>query len=167
MLHDTIFTNICQIVHLHKYPITAPAESHLPGLNVILTIFVDFRRFSSIFVDFRRFSSIFVDFRRFSSIFVDFRRFLSIFVDFRRFSSIFGDFRRFSAIFGDFRQKMSFFMENSNKIISICINGSHFTQNRRYFYVFERLFLNGNIEPSNKFRFTHQQERVKSSTQIV
>jgi hypothetical protein len=39
------------------------------GVEVMNTIFADFRRFSPIFADFRRFSPIFADFRRFSPIF--------------------------------------------------------------------------------------------------
>jgi hypothetical protein len=46
------------------------------------------------------------------TIFCDFRRFWAIFGDFLRFSAIYGDFRRFSAIFGDFRRKNARFLIN-------------------------------------------------------
>jgi hypothetical protein len=41
----------------------------LSGVNVMIAIFGDFRRFSAIFGDFRQFSPIFGDLRRFSPIF--------------------------------------------------------------------------------------------------
>jgi hypothetical protein len=51
------------------------------GVDVVITVFDDYRRLSAIFGDFRRFSAIFGDFRRFSAIFGDYRRFSAIFSD--------------------------------------------------------------------------------------